>query len=209
MRNAKNTGVSTDEELQSFLRVYRETPHSVTKVAPAMLLMGYSRTSGIPKFEPVVTNLREQAQLHHEARLNDKLAKPANEREYNERMRAKPSNLELGSHLLIKRERTCKEVSPWDPDPYRVIAMYGSMVTVRREYPEVQEMTSNSSFFKRKRFGLGRRSDDESGADELVSKAMPGEVSTLAMRLVNGKAAELQTTAQEEGWRSRSRPLLM
>ena len=46
---AKNTGLSREKALQEFLRVYRETRHSTTRVAPATLMFGrQSRTSGIP-----------------------------------------------------------------------------------------------------------------------------------------------------------------
>ena len=37
------------EALQSFLRVYHDTLHSTTKVAPSALIFGHSRTSGIPQ----------------------------------------------------------------------------------------------------------------------------------------------------------------
>ena len=45
------SGENREEALRAYLRVYRETPHSATKVAPAMLMMGFSRLSGIPIME--------------------------------------------------------------------------------------------------------------------------------------------------------------
>ena len=113
-----------------------------------MLMMGFSRLSGIPKFDRGVVNWRELATLHHQARLNDQLAKARMQREYNERMNARPSEIRLGSYVLCKRKQTHKHMSPWDPDPYRVIGLNGSMLTVRRTHPQIHEMTRNSSLFK-------------------------------------------------------------
>jgi hypothetical protein len=119
-----------------------------------MLMMGFSRTSGIPRLESATTSMREQAALHHQARFNDNLAKANMMAEYNKRMRVKPSEIKIGSFVLIKRERTRKDISPWDPNEYMVTGMNGSMITVRREFPEPHQTTRNSSFFKLKRFDM-------------------------------------------------------
>ena len=47
IRNAAINGRSRQQELQLFLRAYRATPHSVTKIAPNDLLFGFNRTSGL------------------------------------------------------------------------------------------------------------------------------------------------------------------
>ena len=60
--------IDKNEALQYFLRTYRETPHATTKVAPAMLLMGYSKTSGIPTRPRSVTDYKAIAKLHETAR---------------------------------------------------------------------------------------------------------------------------------------------
>jgi len=48
VRTCEVTGQKKEAGLQEFLRSYRATPHTVTKVAPAMLFLGFCRTSGIP-----------------------------------------------------------------------------------------------------------------------------------------------------------------
>ena len=45
------TAESKNKHLQEFLKRYRETPHSTTKVPPALLLIGFTRTSGLPQIE--------------------------------------------------------------------------------------------------------------------------------------------------------------
>ena len=56
IKNAKVNGHSNEQELQLFLRAYRATPHSVTKIAPNDLLFGFNKTSGLPSSKVVVIN---------------------------------------------------------------------------------------------------------------------------------------------------------
>ena len=107
--------------IKDFLRRYRETPHSTTKVAPALLLLGYSRSSGIPQLvQPFTTiNLKD---LHAYARRNHEVATARMKLEYDNRMRVTTSNINIGSLVLIKLKKERKSTPIWDPDPYRVIA---------------------------------------------------------------------------------------
>lgn len=66
LRNASVSGLNKEQELQNYLRVYRETPHSSTQIAPVMLMFGRSRTSGIPSIP-----LKLYDQLHELARDDD------------------------------------------------------------------------------------------------------------------------------------------
>ena len=50
-----------------------------------------------------------------------------------------------GDVVLIRQQKTGKLVTPFDPKPYRVIAVKGTMVTVQRHGHVV---TRNQSFFK-------------------------------------------------------------
>jgi hypothetical protein len=47
------------EALLEFLRRYRETPHSTTGASPNHLLLGFSRSSGIPSIVPETPEQRE------------------------------------------------------------------------------------------------------------------------------------------------------
>ncbi len=60
-------------------------------------------------------------------------------------MRTRESLIYVGSQVLAKQTQTRKNVSAFDPNPYVVIGINGSMVTARREN---QILTRNSSFFK-------------------------------------------------------------
>ena len=70
IRTAKITGMNKMQALQDFIRVYNETPHSTTKVAPAMLMLGLCRTSGIPQASNV-PNMKLVSFLHKRAVDND------------------------------------------------------------------------------------------------------------------------------------------
>lgn len=76
LRAARIVGKNTNDELQNFLKVYRETPHSTTKVAPAALLFGFARTSGIPHIDTM--SFEKLKQLHEYAK---KMMKSQNENE--------------------------------------------------------------------------------------------------------------------------------
>lgn len=83
--------------------------------------------------------------------------------QYDARMHTRECDINIGSKVLLKRERVNKAVSPWDPDTYEVTHMKGSLVTARRSYPFPHETTRNSSFFKPFRYD-----EDEEPSDEPV-----------------------------------------
>ena len=124
-RTAKINGTNREVELRSFLRAYRDTPHSTIGVAPALLLLGYSRTSGLPSSGPS----REQLdQLHQHARMH-----------------TKSHGFSVGDMVLHKLKQVNKLTSSWDPAPYVVMQVKGGMITASRQG---HQLTRNSSQFK-------------------------------------------------------------
>ena len=63
-------------------------------------------------------------------------------------MKAKECPIRQGDQVLFKRDVIRKDISPWDPDPFTVDLIKGSMITVSRSYPRPQCVTRNSSCFK-------------------------------------------------------------
>ncbi len=155
LRVAQASGDDKSQALLSFLKVYRETPHSTTKVAPAMLLFGYSKSSGSPQSRPSPDELVE---IHAFAKANDAESKKRMKAEYDQRMRAREPTIFVGSRVLIKQDKKNKMTSKWDPNPYEVTAIEGTRVTAERDG---RSITRNVSFFKLFRF------DDE---DDFESK---------------------------------------
>lgn len=173
VRNARVSGTGIHEELQRFLRVYRETPHSTTKVSPSKLLFGYARTSGLPGIPSA-----NHSTWHEQATANDAAAKKAMEDHYNAVMKAKLPQIRIGSSVLLKLERTIKSTPSWDPNPYTVIYINGSCITARRNDHYV---TRNSSFFKPI---IPSEDDDQASppnATEAVSAPNEGENGDIAV----------------------------
>ena len=139
---AEQSGFSRQHVLRDLLRVYRDTPHTSTKVSPADLMFGFGRSSGLPRVEP---SPRELSRMHATARANDEQLKQRMTEQYNKRMRAHVSNFVVGSRVLLFSERSRKSDTNWDPQPYVVTSINGVMVTAARHDHVV---TRNSSFFK-------------------------------------------------------------
>ena len=59
LKSADISKSPADVALGQFLRAYRETPHSTTGVPPAILMMGWSRTTGIPQIMQTGDVMRE------------------------------------------------------------------------------------------------------------------------------------------------------
>ena len=96
VRIAKLIGQDKYTLIKDFLRRYRETPHSTTKVAPALLLLGRSRSSGIPQFVQPFNSLNLK-EIHAYARRNHEVATARMKDEYDARMRVNQSNMDIGS----------------------------------------------------------------------------------------------------------------
>lgn len=165
LKTAEVSGENKSCALKTFLRAYRETPHPSTGVAPAILLMGFSRTSGIPQIEISPTEPSFLVNLHLQAQSNDHKAKERMKIEYDRRMRVVERNIGVGSRVLLKRQTTSKREAPWDPDPFRVTHMNGSLITAKLSHPKNQTVVSNSSFFK------VYRADDTDMEDDLIEES--------------------------------------
>jgi hypothetical protein len=143
-----------------------------------MLLMGYSRSSGIPQM-PIDSQAR--VDLNELAKKNDSEAKLRMKKDYDARMSVVESSISMGCQVLLKLDKKNKSTPSWDPEPYRVSAMNGSQITATRGD---RSTTRNSSFFK-----LLRHCDDD---DDVVEVELDGRVTQApspAAELVNTQAA--------------------
>ena len=144
LRNAKAADIDKEVALREFLRAYHETPHSTTKFAPAMLMFGFSNSSGIPSsLSPVDWN-----EMHRSARSNDEAAKALSKANYDKRMRVQEHKLVIGMKVWVKRKSTNKAMSGFDPDPYVIDSIKGRSVTASRRGSNKHVITRNSSHFK-------------------------------------------------------------
>lgn len=149
--------------------------------------MGFSRTAGIPQIDS--GDWKALAKLHDTAQQNDKAAKERMRDEFNKRMHARERVIGVGN--LLKREQSSKRISPWDPDPYRVTHLNGSLVTATREYPNSQTVVRNSSFFKLYWYEEDWDTDGENsnGREEGRNEEM-GQESSTTETLANDRATQ-------------------
>lgn len=124
IRAAIVEGKNWKQELYKFLRNYRSTPHCSTKTSPYEGLFGRKIQSRLP----MTTNAMKTA-LTSQIRENDIVAKQMMKKNYEMRMKPKNKQLQVGSKVLLRNKQHSKTEAPYNPEPYSVIGMKGSMVT--------------------------------------------------------------------------------
>ncbi|XP_037136291.1 uncharacterized protein K02A2.6-like [Syngnathus acus] len=112
------------QELYKFLRNYNATPHHTTNRPPAEVFYGRPINIKLPSIShpPSDDDLRRTDGLK-----KDKMKKYADERR-----NASHSVLKEGDVVLIQQRKTGKLVTPFNPNPYKVITVKGTMVTAQR-----------------------------------------------------------------------------
>ena len=175
LRAAVVEGKCFKQYLRSFLRAYRSTPQSTTGKIPAELLYGTPRTFLTRLPEMQVDD--RSTPLQEAARETDKLNKEKMKQYADRKNNAKPSpRLRLGDKVLVQKPRTNKLSSFYDPHPYIVTKIDGTMITATRENHKI---TRNSSHFKKVNMrspptvGLSANEKMEEDFDELELPPVP------------------------------------
>ena len=140
IRTAHIQGRDWKKELQNFLRNYRATPHVTTTVSPGEVLFGRKLRTKLPQCMSAIQN-----GLHERVREEDDEKKRIMKTNADITNHAKPRALMIGDNVLLRQKKCNKLTTPFDPKPYTVIAVKGTMVTAKRQNHEV---TRNSSYFK-------------------------------------------------------------
>ena len=131
--------------LPTFLRIYRSTPHSSTKISPFEALTNRKMNCGLPCITLPSSTPHPSPHLHSQIALNDHISK-SKMCEYTDAKRhTKPCYMKPGDTVLVKQKRQNKLTPPFSPDPYEITARKGSMVTAQRGDHTI---TRNSSHFK-------------------------------------------------------------
>ena len=150
IRAAHAEGKDWRKELPKFLVAYRNTPHTVTGVAPNKLVFKYPIKTKIPSLADREDEDREEKDI----RVRDWMHKKR-EKEYADRSRnAKNSSIQVGDQVLVKQQRENKLSSKFEPEPYEVIQRTGNEVmlkashggTYRRNVAHVKNFHSNGNF---------------------------------------------------------------
>lgn len=129
------------QEMWKFLRQYRATPHSSTKISPAEALFGRQLNTELPNmFESKNEQVKETVQK------NDKIAKDKMKCYADQRRKTKISDIQVGDTVLVRNAQPRKLESPYFPNLLRVITRKGDLVTATDGNKTV---TRNISKFKK------------------------------------------------------------
>ena len=138
IRTAVIEGKNWRQELFTFLRQYRATPHSTTGKSPSELLNGRKLKSTLPQIQH---DLAPQEVRQTDAKRKTEM------KEYADRCsHAKNTDLSVGDKVLLKQPKQNKMSTPFKPEPLEIKDEKGSMITAQNAERTV---TRNASFFKK------------------------------------------------------------
>jgi len=143
LQTARIEGKNWKQEMYTFLRAYRNTPHCTTNKSPAELLFHRRPRTRLPQAE---TDNCRNSKVDEEIRERDATAKQ-NMKVYSDSRRHATTNIfNVGDKVMVKIPKQNKLSSHYDPAPYTITDIKGSMITAAKEN---RSITRNSSFFKK------------------------------------------------------------
>ena len=137
-----------------YLRNYRSTPHVSTGKAPAEIMFskGLYRT----RLPQIVPKFDDPGVREHDSRSK------ARQKGYADNHRnVKEFNFTVGDNVLVKQKKINKLTPPFNPNPYIIVKINGSMITAQSSTAGTL-ITRNSSFFNK----IPRRLEEEPTDDE-------------------------------------------
>jgi hypothetical protein len=124
-----------------WLKRYNQTPHSSTLYSPNMLLQGEDKCDILPN----MTKRKVTPLILMQAKVNDAIAKARMKKYADAYQHVKHRLFKINDPVMLRWTRTDKFMSLFDPVPYRISAIKGTMITATRHNHQV---TRNSKFFK-------------------------------------------------------------
>ena len=113
--------------MSNFLFQYRTTPHTVTGVSPAEILMGRNLGDKLPKVKVQTDRVTEG---EWQVLLGERYAKAKLRQRENadKTTAATPTDTKEGDAVLRESKRSDKLIPQYEPDPYRVVKRNGNAV---------------------------------------------------------------------------------
>jgi transposase InsO family protein len=149
IKNSVNSNISYKEELLSFLRSYRSTPHSSTNVTPSSLIFKRADTTRLPS----IKNYNEES-IDLQAKSNDNLAKFKMKFYADKHNRAKQHDFKVGDKLIlnqhVNKHLHNKYENEFMSQAWVVINVRGDQLVVQNK--EGKMLVRNAAFFKHKTF---------------------------------------------------------
>ena len=174
IRTAQIEGKPWKQELYTFLRNYRATPHSTTDVPPYDAMFQRPMKTKLPeapKERETTAERKQDSPRTARMRIKDEKTKEEMKLYADQQRHSKTSKIEEGNVVLVRNQRQGKLQAPFQSTPYRVIRKKGSMITAQRGDRQV---TRNSSHFK-KINSKTRPESDHGESDESLFKEISGQ----------------------------------
>lgn len=108
------------KELSDFLFHYRVTPHTVTGLSPAELLLGRKLPDKLPKLK-IPDEQATEADWQKLLKERDGCAKMKQKIYADNKRGARPSDIAVGDRVLLKQSRENKLSTNFEPHPYKVV----------------------------------------------------------------------------------------
>jgi transposase InsO family protein len=161
IKTANLEGKSWKQEMYRFLRNFRATPHTTTRVPPATALFNRAIKTKLPEFN--------EGQQEPTLEANDRNAKMKMKSYADAKAYVRPSTIKTGDTVFVRRDDSKrKRDTPYRHEPYVVIAKKGSMVTASNKSGTI---TRNSSYFKK----APTESDSQETSDDEDSDVPVGQ----------------------------------
>lgn len=126
VRIAFAEGRDWKSELDKFLVMYRNTPHSTTGVCPSQLLFGRKLRTKLPElFDYNVDDF--------EVRDRDAERKEKGKMYSDKRRMAAETDIRAGDQVLVKQDRENKLSTPFNKSPFKVVKMNGNSAIVESD----------------------------------------------------------------------------
>ena len=110
--------------LNTFLKAYRSTPHSVTNVSPAEMMYGRKLRTKLPEFS------LESLFADDEVRLRDYKFKEKGKEYFDKKNHVKEEQVKEGDIIYLKQKRENKLSPNFSNEPYKVIEKKGNSLQV-------------------------------------------------------------------------------
>ncbi|XP_021353566.1 uncharacterized protein K02A2.6-like [Mizuhopecten yessoensis] len=136
-------------ELDSFLLMYRTTPHSVTGVSPAELLFKRKLRTRIPGIEEHSVDDIEVRDRNNENKMKGKLYADG-------KRNARENDLKTGDDVLLRQERQNKLTPKYQEQPYTVKAKSGNSVLIERDGVQYKRNVTHVKKFLKRTDGQNR-----------------------------------------------------
>lgn len=112
------------KDLHEYLLMYRSTPHSTTMKTPSELMFGWNIRDKLP-------SIYQPKEVDEELHDQDKEKKEKGKRYADTKRHAKPSDIQVGDKVLLKRQVVANKLSTtFEPTIFKVIERHGSEVLV-------------------------------------------------------------------------------